>query len=837
MERRYNVPRSSDDDLPFNVIAHFQIIARIGQGGMGDVYKGYEEALDRYVAIKVLPSELARQEDFVRRFHAEATAVAQITHPNVVPIHFIGEHEGHHFFAMQFVEGESLADLLGRRGRLRTEETLAIIEQVLSGLAVAHTQGIVHRDIKPGNILLDRENGQALLADFGLVKSIESGTKMTATGVIMGTVDYVSPEQGRGQDVDARSDLYSTGVLIYQMLSGSLPFEADSPTAMIFQHVYEEPKPLKKAAPDVPGTLCTVIHKLLAKSADNRHQTAEDVLADLRAFRTGQPLPSTGTVSDASPIAPAARPQTQIIETPRFDEGLSLPIELAKEAPLKWWQRGRNRLLDFVRRRTPEFVQRLQDTQHQVDGAVVEYERRRDSLRQLVSEAVDVVRELRRQAEDHRQGAAAAERRAESAIDADHVQEALAEKTACQESADELAEQIAEQEKQLETIQLRLAKVNATLETVRGQRDVLNARLKVAQVQVDLATRSPKRALLGRVLRIGAVVAVGGLATLAAVVLWTSSKPADLGEQVVPVETGTSCLAFMPTALPNYGFGFAVGNRDGSVTLFAIHEDGEVRRSAHLFGHIEKINAIAFSPDGTQFVTGSNDGTIRCWDTTGDKSRKELWRVEAGQGRIVVVLYSPDGTQILSGAQDGMIQLWDVDTQTEIKKSKVSTLRSCFRTMDWSRDGKHVLLGAKLHGEDSMSLWSLVENSEEIVFYTNDRPTSTVAFSHSGDQAYSVHSGSICVYDLTSDQVSRQFGANVRRAAFSVATQRVLSADESDVLTLWDTETGKVIQGFTANVEGIYLVALSADGTKGLGASEDGTIRVWDLPPSLPRDN
>ena len=180
----------------------------------------------------------------MRRFHAEAAAAAKLTHPNVVPIYFIGEDAGHHFFAMQYVEGESLADLLARRGNSSVGETLAIIEQVLAGLAAAHAQGLVHRDIKPANILLDAATTPALLVDFGLVKRIAGGDNKTATGIIMGTVDYLSPEQGRGKPVDARSDLYSVGVLLYRMLSGRLPFTADSPTAMIFQHVYEPPVPL-----------------------------------------------------------------------------------------------------------------------------------------------------------------------------------------------------------------------------------------------------------------------------------------------------------------------------------------------------------------------------------------------------------------------------------------------------------------------------------------------------------------------------------------------------------------------------------------------------------------
>ena len=151
------------------------------------------------MAIKVLPPDLARQPDFIRRFQAEATAAAKLIHPNIIQMFFFGEDAGHHFFGMQYVEGESLADLLARQKKLPVAETLAIVEQALAGLAAAHSQGMVHRDIKPGNILLDSRNRRALLADFGLVKSLESsGTGHTATGVIMGTVDYISPEQGRG---------------------------------------------------------------------------------------------------------------------------------------------------------------------------------------------------------------------------------------------------------------------------------------------------------------------------------------------------------------------------------------------------------------------------------------------------------------------------------------------------------------------------------------------------------------------------------------------------------------------------------------------------------------
>ena len=147
--------------LPFTRLGHYRIDRRIGRGGMGDVYLGYEEALQRPVAIKVLPAELARDDDYVRRFHAEATAVARLTHPNIVPIYFIGQDAGFHFFAMQYVEGESLDRRLARRGRLGVDETLTILEQCLAGLGAAHRAGLVHRDVKPGNVLLEAESGRA----------------------------------------------------------------------------------------------------------------------------------------------------------------------------------------------------------------------------------------------------------------------------------------------------------------------------------------------------------------------------------------------------------------------------------------------------------------------------------------------------------------------------------------------------------------------------------------------------------------------------------------------------------------------------------------------------
>ncbi len=313
-------------NLPFERLGHFRILAQIGGGGMGDVYRGYDESLDRPVAIKVLPPQLARDAEFVRRFHAEATAAASVAHPNVVPIYFIGEEAGHHFFAMQYVDGESLAARLKRQGPLAVDEALELVGQCLAGLQAAHAKGLIHRDVKPANILIERNSGRAMLVDFGLVRRLGEDSRMTATGVVMGTVDYIAPEQARGRNVDARTDIYALGVLWYQLISGRLPFVADSPTAMIFQHAYEAPFPLEKAAPGVPPAVAQIIARMMAKEPEERYSDCGAVLADVAAYRQGQPLASpaaaparvtpAGVAVQLPPQQSVERPPQQTVEVP-----------------------------------------------------------------------------------------------------------------------------------------------------------------------------------------------------------------------------------------------------------------------------------------------------------------------------------------------------------------------------------------------------------------------------------------------------------------------------------------------------------------------------------------
>ncbi len=266
---------------PFDRLGHFEIQEEIGHGGMGTVYRAFDRSLDRAVAVKVLSQRLASDPTFVKRFQAEAAAAARLAHPNVVPIFFIGEDAGRHFYAMRFINGESLADRLHREPSISASEVLVILQQVLLGLAAAHRMGLVHRDIKPGNILIDRENGLAMLTDFGLARSISTPHEQSEHHVVMGTAEYMSPEQAQGEPVDPRSDLYSVGVLLYQLLSGNMPFDADTPSSHLIHHVCTEPRPLHEVIPDVDPQLEAVVMRLLRKRPEERYPSVEELLIDL----------------------------------------------------------------------------------------------------------------------------------------------------------------------------------------------------------------------------------------------------------------------------------------------------------------------------------------------------------------------------------------------------------------------------------------------------------------------------------------------------------------------------------------------------------------------------
>lgn len=277
----------------------FLIEAEIGRGGMAAVFRALDLRLHRRVAIKALPPELAFNTDVRTRFLREAQTAAQLSHPNIVPIYTVDERGGVVFFVMALVDGESLAARLARPPRLSVDAVCRVLAEVADALEYAHSCGVVHRDIKPDNILLDRTTGRAVVTDFGIARAAMGDARLTQTGVAVGTPAYMSPEQAMGErDVDGRSDQYSLGIVGYQMLVGQTPFKAANTPAMLVKHLSEVPRPVLESRPDVPPILAAAIDRALAKRPQERWPSAGAFRDALTASA------STGTASSSQAVAP-----------------------------------------------------------------------------------------------------------------------------------------------------------------------------------------------------------------------------------------------------------------------------------------------------------------------------------------------------------------------------------------------------------------------------------------------------------------------------------------------------------------------------------------------------
>ena len=309
-------------------VGQYQVISEIGRGGMGVVYRAHEESLQRDVALKVLPLHIAQDAAFVERFTREGRSAARLSHPNVVHVYAVGEYEGHYYIAMEYVRGRTLGDYIQIKGQVELKKALYVAREVAKALAEGHQQRMVHRDIKPENIMIDM-SGHVKVMDYGLAKVIQKKKGLTDHGIVIGTPEYMSPEQIRGVDIDERTDIFSLGVVLFEMLAGRPPFVAPTRLSAMYQTVGEPLPVLRSLNPSVPQAVEAVVEKMAAKKPDERYASAREASADLRVLlRGGDPLGA-----GAARGAWGAESEEDLSETQGFEMDDALRDELVAIRP------------------------------------------------------------------------------------------------------------------------------------------------------------------------------------------------------------------------------------------------------------------------------------------------------------------------------------------------------------------------------------------------------------------------------------------------------------------------------------------------------------------------
>ncbi len=827
--------RQLTGDVPLGSFGEYELLEEIARGGMGVVYKARQKSLGRTVAVKLILGGPLAGKEFVQRFRTESAAAAILQHPNIVAIHDVGVHDGRHYFSMDYVAGQSLAQLVGQQP-LAPTRAARYVELIASAIHYAHERGILHRDLKPSNVLIDA-NDQPRITDFGLARQIDGDSSLTMTGHVLGSPNFMPPEQAgaRRGKVGPPSDVYSLGGILYYVLTARAPFQADSLEQLITQVLHAEPVAPRLLNPSIPRDLETLTLKCLEKEPSRRYQTAQELADELRLVLRHEPI-------RARPITPPEKLWRWCGRKPALATalGFALAAMVIGLATTSWqWRRAEG----FARsERQGRITGKRQLYAATMNLAQAAWEQNHVTLaKQLLEDTAAAPergfewyywqRPMHQELKALR-GHTGPILAVAYSSDGRQIVTASADHTAKVWNAANGAH--------LLTLRAHTAPVRSVAFFPDGQRLVTGSWDRTARVW-DATTGKGLQILKGHRKQIFSVavstngqrIATGSLDHT--VRIWDATTGDSLFLFTNHVD-GVWAVAFSPD-----GQRIVSGSWDKTARVW----DANNGKQLALAEQTDAVFSVAFSPDGQTIVTGSKDGTVQLWEASSGAHQRTF---DGHQRPVFSVSFSPDGRRIISGSDDQTARVWDFATGKSLRILKGHGSR--IGSVTYSPDGQRIITGGggvrfSPLGEDvdftvgddnTAKVWDTRESGEIYTLKANNAPVMSVSFSPNGKLiAAGSMDGIARIWDLESGRELwvRTNNAAVRSVAFFPDGQRMVTGSFDYTATVWNVDGGTALFGLEGHTNRIFSVAVSPNGHWIATGSWDNTVRLWDAASGL----